>query len=193
MLLQSRKGKAQEVEMHHWLGWGMDYVLRQATPGDAEAVVLMHTLAHEECYPHLLSPAFFAARRDAIPERVARRRNHLDVQDPRILALDANNEVVGFADAGPGRDEDGPVPLELYSIYLLARAQGIGLGAALVGAVIGESPAYLWVLEENLRAQAFYRRYGFQPDGRRGLLPPEWEALPEMRMARTGRDGAASG
>ena len=173
--------------MHHWLRWGMDYVLRQATPDDAEAIVRMHTLAHEECYPHLLSPAFFAARREAIPERVARRRNHLDVEDPRVIAVDANNAVVGFADAGPGRDEDGPVPLELYSIYILARAQGIGLGSALVGAAIGESPAYLWVLEDNLRAQAFYRRHGFQPDGKRGLLPPEWEALPEMRMVRSGR------
>ena len=133
----------------------MDYVLRQATPDDAEAIVRMHTLAHEECYPHLLSPAFFAARREAIPERVARRRNHPDVEDPRVIAVDANNEVVGFADAGPGRDEDGPVPLELYSIYILARAQGLGLGSALVGAAIGESPAYLWVLEDNLRAQAF--------------------------------------
>ena len=165
----------------------MDYVLRQATPGDAEAVVLMHTLAHEECYSHLLSPAFFAARRQAVPERVARRRNHLDVEDPRILAVDANNEVVGFADAGPGRDEDGPVPLELYSIYLLGRAQGMGLGTALLGAAIGESPAYLWVLEDNVRAQAFYRRLGFRPDGRRGVLPPEWEGLPEMRMVRAGR------
>lgn len=165
----------------------MDYVLRQATPDDAEAIVLMHTLAHEECYPHLLSAAFFAARRDAIPERVTRRRNHLDVEDPRVIAVDANNDVVGFADAGPGRDEDGPVPLELYSIYILARAQGFGLGAALVGATIGEAPAYLWVLENNVRAQAFYRRQGFRPDGKRGLLPPEWEALPEMRMVRTGR------
>lgn len=33
-----------------------------------------------------------------------------------------------------GRDEDGPVPLELYSIYILGRDQGMGLGAALLGA-----------------------------------------------------------
>jgi ribosomal protein S18 acetylase RimI-like enzyme len=171
----------------------MDYVLRQATPDDAEAIVLMHTLAHEECYPHLLSPAFFAARRDALPERVARRRRHLDVPDPRVIAVDTNNEVVGFADAGPGRDEDSPVPLELYSIYVLARAQGTGLGSALVGTAIGESPAYLWVLEENIRAQAFYRRHGFRPDGRRALLPPEWEALPEMRMVRGGRPAEQRG
>jgi ribosomal protein S18 acetylase RimI-like enzyme len=162
----------------------VDYVLRQATPEDAESVVLMHTLSHEECYPHLLSPEFFAARREAIPERVERRRTYLDVPHPRIIALDADGKVVGLADAGPGRDEDGPVPLELYSIYILGRAQGRGLGAALLGAAIGESPAYLWVLEENPRAQAFYRRHGFRPDGRRGLLPPEWESVPEIRMVR---------
>ncbi|MFF1253540.1 GNAT family N-acetyltransferase [Pseudarthrobacter sp. NPDC058329] len=165
----------------------MDYQLRQASPEDAEAVVLMHTLSHEECYPHLLSPAFFAARRNAIPERVDRRRKYLDVADPRIIALDAGGEVVGLADAGPGRDEDSPVPLELYSIYVLGRAQGRGLGAALLGAATGQSPAYLWVLEENPRAQAFYRAHGFRPDGKRGLLPPEWENVPEIRMVRDGR------
>ncbi|WP_461189305.1 GNAT family N-acetyltransferase [Arthrobacter sp. Z4-13] len=166
----------------------MDYVLRQATPEDAEAVVLMHTRSHEECYPHLLSPAFFAARRKEIPERVDRRRKYLDVPHPRIIALDANDEVVGLADAGPGRDEEGPAALELYSMYVLARAQGGGLGAALLGAAIGESAAYLWVLEDNPRAQAFYRRHGFRPDGKRGLLPPEWERVPEIRMVRAGRE-----
>ncbi|TNB74612.1 GNAT family N-acetyltransferase [Arthrobacter sp. BB-1] len=168
----------------------MDYVLRRATPEDAEAVVLMHTLAHEECYPHLLSPAFFAARRKAIPERVDRRRTYLDVADPRIIAVDANNEVVGLADAGPGRDEDSPVPLELYSIYVLGRAQGTGLGTALLRAAVGESPAYLWVLEDNVRAQAFYRRHGFLPDGKRGLLPPDWEEVPEIQMVRPAQAAA---
>lgn len=163
----------------------MDFQLRQAGPDDAEAVVRMHTLAHEECYAHLLSPEFFRARRDSIPERVERRRPHLDVPDPRIIALDADGEVVGLADAGPGRDEDGPVELELYSIYTLARTYGTGLGAALMRAAIGDSPAYLWVVEGNPRALAFYVKQGFRPDGKRGQLPPEWESLPEFRMVRS--------
>ena len=163
----------------------MDFLLRQATPDDAEAVVRMHTLAHEECYPHLLSPEFFRARRASIPERVERRRPHLDVQDPRIIAVDADGEMVGLADAGPGRDEDGPVGLELYSIYTLRRTYGAGLGAALLRAAIGESPAYLWVVEGNPRALAFYVKHGFRPDGRHGQLPPEWENLAEFRMVRS--------
>ncbi len=162
----------------------MDYQLRRADPEDADAVVRFHTLVHEEAYAHLLSPEFFRGRRASIPERVERRRPYLDVPDPRIIAVDANNEIVGLADAGPGRDDDGPVELELYSIYALRRTHGSGLGAALLSAAVGESPAYLWVLEDNPRAFAFYRKHGFRPDGTRGLLPPEWEELPEIRMVR---------
>ncbi|MHC6228207.1 GNAT family N-acetyltransferase [Arthrobacter sp. MMS24-T111] len=162
----------------------MDYVLRRATPEDAEAIVLMHTAAHEESYGHLLSPGFFAERRRSIPERVARRRPYLDVPHPRIVAEEASGEIVGLADAGPPRQEDSPFALELYSIFILARAQGSGLGKALLEAALGDSPAYLWVLEENVKAQSFYLRQGFTFDGGRGNLPPEWESVPELRMVR---------
>ncbi|KRE65791.1 MULTISPECIES: GNAT family N-acetyltransferase [Micrococcaceae] len=162
----------------------MDFRLRQATPEDAEAVVLMQTLAHEECYPHLLSAEFFRRRRASIPERVERRRPFLATDEPRILALDGDNQLVGFADAGPGRDDDGPEAVELYSIYTLRRTYGTGLGAALVSAAVGSGPAYLWVVENNPRALAFYLKQGFRPDGRRNTLPSEWEGLPEFRLVR---------
>jgi GNAT superfamily N-acetyltransferase len=165
----------------------MDYRIRRATPEDADAVVRMHTLAHEECYAHQLSPEFFRIRRADIAERVERRRPFLASPDPRIVALDSSNEVVGFADAGPGLDADAPEQLELYAIYTLRRTYGSGLGAALLHAAVGDSPAYLWLLEDNPRALAFYLKYGFRPDGTRKLLPPEWEELPVIRMVRSGK------
>ncbi|MEY9776990.1 N-acetyltransferase family protein [Arthrobacter sp. MW3 TE3886] len=163
----------------------MEYHIRQAAGGDADAVVRMHTRAHEECYGHLLSPAFFDARRASIPQRVEKRRPYLDSAEPRIIALDKSNEIVGFADAGTGRDDDLPGELELYSIYTLGRTHGTGLGEALLRAALGDLPAYLWVLEANPRAQAFYAKNGFQPDGTRKLLSPDWEELPEIRMVRS--------
>lgn len=163
----------------------MEYQIRQAAADDADAVVRMHTLAHEECYGPLLPPGFFAARRASILARVESRRPYLDSTQPRIIALDAKNEIVGFADAGPGRDEHHPQELELYSIYTLNRTYGTGLGAALLNAAIGDSPAYLWVIEANPRARAFYAKHGFHPDGKRKLLPPDWYELPEMRMVRS--------
>ena len=163
----------------------MDYQIRRATAEDADAVVRMHTLAHEECYAHLLPPGFFSARRASIPERVERRRPFLDSPDPRIIAVDADNEIVGFADSGPGRDDDRPDELELYSLYTLRRTYGSGLGAALLKAAMGDASAYLWVLEDNPRALAFYWKTGFRTDGIRRVLSPDWHELPEIRMVRS--------
>ncbi len=79
--------------------------------------------------------------------------------------------------------------VELQVIYTLRRVHGLGVGQALVDAVIGNSAAFLWVLEDNPRAQAFYRKNGFQPDGTRQLLPPDWHELPEIRMVRAAVGG----
>lgn len=162
----------------------MEYRIRRATADDADALVRMHTQAHEECYGHLLPAAFFEARRANIAARVEQRRPHLESPEPRIIALDAHNHVVGFAEAGVGRDEDRANELELFAIYTLSSAHGSGLGSALLTAAIGDSPCYLWVLAENPRARAFYAKHGFQPDGERRLLPPEWSCLPAIRLAR---------
>lgn len=164
----------------------MEYELRQATPDDAEAVVRFHTLAHEQTYAHLLSDEFFAGRRASIPDRIEARKPYLDTNDPRIIAVAPDGTVVGLADAGPGRDEDGPTETELYSVYTLAHTHGSGLGAALLAESIAAEPAYLWVLENNRRAHAFYRKHGFTPDGSRKHLPASWERLPELRMVRHG-------
>ncbi len=162
----------------------MEYRIRQAAPADADALVRMHTLAHEECYGSQLSAAFFASRRASIPERVERRRPYLRSSEPRLIALDADDAVVGFADAGASRDADRPGELELFSIYTLRRTYGSGLGTALLDAAVADLPAFLWVLEENPRARAFYARHGFRPDGQRKRLPAEWSELPEIRLVR---------
>lgn len=54
---------------------------------------------------------------------------------------------------------------ELEGIYSPARVHGSGVGQLLLDAVIADSPAYLWVLDGNARAEAFYRRNSFRRDG----------------------------
>ncbi|WP_301530818.1 GNAT family N-acetyltransferase, partial [Corynebacterium variabile] len=73
--------------------------------------------------------------------------------------------IVAWASGGPGRDDDAPVDRELEGIYSPARVHGSGVGQLLLDAVIADSPAYLWVLDGNARAEAFYRRNGFRRDG----------------------------
>jgi hypothetical protein len=67
---------------------------------------------------------------------------------------------------------------------LTVHTYGTGLSAALLSAAVGHSPAYVWVLQDNPRTQAFYLKHGFRPGGERSLLPPEWEELPQLRTVR---------
>jgi GNAT superfamily N-acetyltransferase len=106
--------------------------------------------------------------------------------------------VVGMACAGPRRDlgpaaaalagtdlAEADLPeLELFAIYLDERAYGTGLGDRLLAEVLGDAPALLWVLHGNGRAEAFYRRHGFEAVGRPVPLGGEWGGRAERLYVR---------
>ena len=65
---------------------------------------------------------------------------------------------------------------------MLASAHGTGAGAGLLDAVLSQSEAAaLWVADPNPRAQAFYRKHGFIPDG---SFKEEY-GIKEIRMIRS--------
>ena len=167
----------------------MEFTLRPATVDDVEPLTRMHLAAWRESYGHLLPEEFFTFREATMNSRIEWQREALAGSYRPVLAHDADGSLVGIASAGQSRDEDGPCDVELQMIYTLRRVHGLGVGQALVDTVIGNSAAYLWVLEDNPRAQAFYRKNGFQADGKRQLLPPEWHELPEIRMVRSAVGG----
>ena len=55
---------------------------------------------------------------------------------------------------------------------------------ALLAVAVGDRAAYLWVLDGNARATAFYRRHGFADEG--GRKPEPDTGVVEIRMARAG-------
>ncbi|WP_307864848.1 GNAT family N-acetyltransferase [Myceligenerans salitolerans] len=94
------------------------------------------------------------------------------------------NGRVGFAQVGPARVKEDFAPVhdrELWSLYVLPELHGSGADAALLGAVLPSGPAQLWVADPNPRAQAFYRKHGFEPDGARFI---DRNAITEIRRLR---------
>jgi ribosomal protein S18 acetylase RimI-like enzyme len=106
---------------------------------------------------------------------------HPDLQRAEILdsSLDtllawSGNELAGFAQV---RDRRAPAcvptrqPVELQRFYVDAPWQGRGVARALMNAVEASARArggrelWLGVWERNARAQAFYRKCGFQKVG----------------------------
>lgn len=84
--------------------------------------------------------------------------------------------------AGPGRDDDIDLDLELILIYARQAYWGTGLGHRLLETAIGTNPAYLWVFRDNTRAIRFYQRHGFTPDGTE--KPHARLGAIELRMTR---------
>jgi L-amino acid N-acyltransferase YncA len=81
-----------------------------------------------------------------------------------VVALDGE-KIIGWASAGSGRDESAPAHCELEGIYVLASAYGSGAGQQLLDAAVGDDAAFLWMADDNPRAEAFHRRNGFERDG----------------------------
>jgi ribosomal protein S18 acetylase RimI-like enzyme len=98
------------------------------------------------------------------------------------VALDGDGTTIGLASAGAARDEDAPTPWELYSINVVAQVQGSGVADDLVRVVAGDNDTVVWVLSQNSRAQAFYRRHGFTVEG--ATRVHEASGAGELRMVR---------
>jgi GNAT superfamily N-acetyltransferase len=138
--------------------------VRPAVPDDADGIAEVHIRTWQETYAHLL-PAAYLDGLD-VSARAEQWRGSLgdSTGAPVFVALDGDR-IVGFALAGPARDEDPPRPFQLYAINMVGSAHGTGAGQALFDAAVGGSPAYLWAADDNPRAEAFYRRNGFTRDG----------------------------
>ena len=99
-----------------------------------------------------------------------------------VVATGLDGAIIGFASAGPSRDEDAPTAWELYGVNVMAAHHGTGVADQLVDAVLAQRPASLWVIRENGRAQAFYRRRGFSMEG--AAKVHEGSGATEIRMVR---------
>ena len=142
-------------------------------------------------YAGLVDDAYLAGL--DVDDRRRRWHDRLSAGEPGVLTYvaTAGSQVVGFASAGPVRDEDLAGPpgswAEVYALYVDPGHWRTGVGAALWGAVDaawgGEvSGVALWVLRDNVRARGFYASRGLALDGaQRPILIGQRELI-EVRM-----------
>ncbi|TAM69530.1 MAG: GNAT family N-acetyltransferase [Microbacteriaceae bacterium] len=152
--------------------------VRTARPNDAEGIAHVHVQAWREAYAGVMSDKVLA---NLSEERRATWWRHVIENETatRCAVAEYDGNIIGFASAGPTRDDDATRDLELFTIYTLESMYGTGVGSALLEAVIGDAPATLWVAEDNPRAHAFYAKKGFEPDG-----ATRFDGIAEVRMVR---------
>lgn len=164
------------------------FVVRPARPADVPALARLHVETWREAYRGLMrdevldDPGLVARRERFWTAVLTDERSH----ERRAALAERDGAVVGLALAGPPLDEGVPWSQQLYALYVRAAAHRSGIGSALLDAVlVPDAPASLWVADPNPRAQAFYRRHGFVPDGATTVD----DGVHELRMVRPGPDG----
>jgi ribosomal protein S18 acetylase RimI-like enzyme len=152
-------------------------MMRRATLGDCDILAVLGEQTFRETFVEgfaLNYPAHDLAQflaQSYAPDAFAAK-----LSDPAqaIWLAFAGAEPVGYANAGPCRlphPEAEPHHGELYRLYVVQGQQGRALGRRLMETALawldreGPSPLWLGVWSGNLKAQAFYARYGFEKVG----------------------------
>jgi len=146
-------------------------LIRRATPDDADSIGRVHALSWRETYGRFVADPANDSWFD-VARRIDMWRSNLgDGTFTTAVAVDETG-TIGFAAVQTTTEHDAVRPEELTMLYVLARAHGSGAGQALLEAVLADRPASLWVAADGGRAQAFYRRNGFEPDGATSSFGP---------------------
>jgi GNAT superfamily N-acetyltransferase len=144
------------------------FELRLATPRDALQIADLQIAAWRAAFLPILPDGFEIPPREQF--LIMGERTPAEPGVERTVAT--ADRVMGFLSHGPSRDEGAPERVgEVRALFVHPEAWGHGLGAALVANALerlrgnGFQEVTLWSFRDNHRANAFYERQGFEPDG----------------------------
>lgn len=156
---------------------GSEVQFRLAGPADAAAVATLHAESWRRHYRGAYADAFLDG--DVLADRLAvwgERLGKPDLRRVTILA-EVGLGLAGFANTV--LDEHAAWGALLENLHVADAHRRLGIGSRLLAltaeALMARSNAprlYLWVLEQNVEAQAFYEARGAIRVGREPVSPP---------------------
>ncbi len=148
-------------------------VIRRALPTDAAPLAELAERTFRDAFTEGNDPEDMALHCAAsfAPEVQAR-----EIADPDTVTIVAEDDgvLIGFAQlrlAAPKACVTAERPSELYRIYVARECPGRGVARRIMDEVLataaraGSDRMWLGVWEQNRRALAFYRKYGFEVVG----------------------------
>lgn len=146
--------------------------MRRAREADARGIAEVHVRTWQVAYRDQLPVPYLNALSVEVRERYWATELRVMPAERRPWVAETGGQIVGFAAAGPTRDEAvGDMTGEVYAIYVLPDCWDRGVGRNLLAHAEhdllshGYNDAVMWVLTDNQRARAFYEAAGWHPDG----------------------------
>lgn len=158
----------------------MDIIIKPLeTEEEIKGKAYVHYTAWQEAYAGIVDKSFLDRLSVEKCEDVARK-----FRTDNLVAKDGD-KVVGFAAYGKARDEDLENAGEVSAIYILADYYSQGIGYRLMREALSRLDEYsqvaVWVLKDNERAISFYKKCGFEFDGKEQTIELG-KPLAEVRM-----------
>lgn len=148
-------------------------LLRKAEPQDAVALSALCRATFIAEFGHLYTERNLNTFLDSSYTCAVQAAEIADAE-LHVTVVEQHGRLVGYALSGPcvlPVADMPPCAYQLRRIYLLPESTGQGLGMALLGDALAffrekhASAVYVGVWSENFRAQAFYRKAGFEKVG----------------------------
>jgi ribosomal protein S18 acetylase RimI-like enzyme len=149
--------------------------LRPAGPSDADAIAALHADSWRRHYRGAYADAFLDG--DVYSDRLAVWTERLSDEgaDTDTLLAEDDGGLIGFAHTMFGADPGWGALLDNLHVVNGHKRQGIGsqlLARSIDAASDRGSGLFLWVLEQNLAAQAFYEANGGRRVDVKRISPP---------------------
>lgn len=162
--------------------------IRLASAADADRIAHIHAESWRSAYRGALSDAYLAGPIAAERAQVWGKRFAHPPAGQYVAVAEVDGDIVGFVCAYGGHDAQWGSFID--NLHVLPGHKGHGIGRMLMQQAAAWSAQahpgagmYLWVLESNAPARAFYARIGGEQTDRATWTPPDGSALPKLRYA----------
>jgi ribosomal protein S18 acetylase RimI-like enzyme len=148
----------------------LTYAIVPAGPGDAVDLAQVHVQSWRESYRGMLPQVYLD--RMSVVAHARRWRARLMRLNEVTLAAETREGLVAYA-SGDWARSGRPAEAEIATLYVLKRAQRVGLGRRLMTDVArtlaarGATSLVIWVLRDNTGAHRFYEKMGGVLEGER--------------------------
>ena len=162
------------------------FLLRSARIDDADAIAALHALSWQRTYRGMMTDEFLDRRALANRRQVWHDRLQADNVNQFVSVMEQSSGIVGFVCAYAHHD---PVwGSYVDNLHVSYECHGHGLGRALMRSVARwlsdtapRDGVYLWVMEANASARAFYDHLGATNAGTELMEDPGGGRAPNCR------------
>ena len=142
----------------------MSFEIRSGVASDAEGIATVNFLSWKTAYKGIIHQSYLDNL--SLKKRVENWAQFFKEADPKKLTFVAikDDQILGFVDLGPPRDDEMKGYTELYAIYVHPDYYRQGIGKRLFAESVKHADhIYFWVLPENKMGRKFYEKMGALP------------------------------